>query len=170
MIRLFCMFLTAFHFSVCQTGALPLDSETFSTQAVVLEQKTMETQQFMETEPSQEESNLKITVEGHELFATFEDNSSAEEFKELLSQGPLTIEMRDYGGFEKVGSLGTSFIQNDTYITAKPGDVMLYQGNQITIYYGNNAWNFTKLAKINDPSGLQEKLGEGTVSVTFSME
>ena len=112
---------------------------------------------------------MKITVGDCELQATFEDNSSAEEFRELLEEGPLTIEMEDYGGFEKVGPLGTSLSRNDTQITTQPGDVILYQGNQITIYYGTNSWSFTRLARIDDPSGLQEKLGEGTVSVTFSL-
>ena len=113
---------------------------------------------------------MKITVGDQELLATFADNSSAEEFRELLSQGPLTIEMEDYGGFEKVGPLGTTLTRNDTRITTEPGDVILYQGNQLTIYYGTNSWRFTRLARIDDPSGLQEVLGEGTVSVTFSLE
>lgn len=113
---------------------------------------------------------MKITVGDYELLATFEENSSAEEFRELLASGPVTIEMEDYGGFEKVGPLGTSLTRNDTQITTEPGDVILYQGNQITIYYGTNSWSFTRLARIDDPSGLQEKLGSGTVSVTFSLE
>lgn len=113
---------------------------------------------------------MKITVGDQELLAAFADNSSAEEFRELLAQGPLTIEMEDYGGFEKVGPLGTTLTRNDTQITTEPGDVILYQGNQITIYYGTNSWSFTRLARIDDPSGLQEVLGEGAVSVTFSLE
>ena len=113
---------------------------------------------------------MKITVGEQELLAAFADNSSAEEFRELLPQGPLTIEMEDYGGFEKVGPLGTTLTRNDTRITTEPGDVILYQGNQITIYYGTNSWSFTRPARIDDPSGLQEVLGEGTVSVTFSLE
>ncbi len=120
-------------------------------------------------DPGQEEPALKITVGDHELLATFEDNSSAEEFQALLAQGPLTIDMEDYGGFEKVGPLGTTLTRNDTQITTQPGDVILYQGNQITIYYDTNSWSFTRLARIDDPSGLQEKLGDGTVQVTFSL-
>lgn len=117
----------------------------------------------------QEETRLKITVGDEELPATFADNSSAEAFRELLAQGPLTIEMADYGGFEKVGALGTELTRNDRQITSQPGDVILYQGNQITIYYGTNSWSFTRLATIDDPTDLEEKLGAGTVSVTFSL-
>lgn len=113
---------------------------------------------------------MKITVGDEKLLATLEDNSSAREFKELLAQGPVTIEMEDYGGFEKVGPLGTTLTRNDQQITTEPGDVILYQGNQITIYYGTNTWNFTRLAKIDDPTDLQAKLGEGRVQVTFSLE
>ena len=112
---------------------------------------------------------MKITVGNYELQATFADNSSAEEWKELLSQGPITVEMEDYGGFEKVGPLGTTLTRNDQQITTEPGDVILYQGNQITIYYGTNSWSFTRLAKIDDPTDLQAKLGDGTVQVTFSL-
>ena len=117
----------------------------------------------------QEETRLKITVGDEELPATFADNSSAEAFRELLAQEPLTIEMADYGGFEKVGVLGTELTRNDRQITTQPGDVILYQGNQITIYYGTNSWSFTRLATIDDPTDLEEKLGAGTVSVTFSL-
>lgn len=126
--------------------------------------------QSAETASGQEETALKITVGDEELLATLEDNSSAREFKELLAQGPATIEMEDYGGFEKVGTLGTTLTRNDQQITTEPGDVILYQGNQITIYYGTNTWNFTRLAKIDDPTDLQAKLGEGRVQVTFSLE
>ena len=126
--------------------------------------------QSAETASGQEETALKITVGDEKLLATLEDNSSAREFKELLAQGPVTIEMEDYGGFEKVGPLGTKLTRNDQQITTEPGDVILYQGNQITIYYGTNTWNFTRLAKIDDPADLQAKLGEGRVQVTFSLE
>ena len=121
-------------------------------------------------EPTQEEPTLTITFGDHVLSATFADNSSAAEFQALLAQGPLTIEMEDYGGFEKVGPLGTSLTRNDAQITTEPGDIILYQGNQITVYYGTNTWSFTRLARIDDPTDLQEKLVDGTVSITFSLD
>lgn len=156
--------------SACGSDAAHMDSEISLSSADYLEQEVKETQKPIETETDEEEGILKIKVGEYELLADFENNSSAEEFKELLSQGPLTIEMDDYGGFEKVGNLGTTLARNDTQITTEPGDIILYQGNQITIYYGVNSWNFTRLAKINDPSDLKEKLGDGTVLVTFSLE
>ena len=111
-----------------------------------------------------------ITVGEHILHAVPEHNDSAKEWLELLEEGNLTVEMEDYGGFEKVGDLGAELTRNDEPITAEPGDVILYQGNQITIYYGTNSWNFTRLARIEDTEGLKDKLGEGKVTVTVSLE
>lgn len=170
MAKILCIFLTVLGLFPCLVGRMPAGAETSHPQIAASDQKTVETQPSTETKPNQEASTLKITVGAYEWSATFENNSSAEGFQKLLSQGPLTIEMDDYGGFEKVGPLGTTLPCNDTRITTEPGDVILYQGNQITIYYGTNSWNFTRLAKIDDPSSLQEKLGDGTVSVMFSLE
>jgi hypothetical protein len=170
-LRLLCILLAIFGLSACGTGEAPAEPVTSPPQAVVSPQESPEPQQAEESdEPSQEESALKITVGEYELSATFADNRSAEEFKQLLAQGPVTVEMEDYGGFEKVGPLGTTLTRSDEQITTQPGDVILYQGNQITIYYGTNSWNFTRLAKIDDPTDLEAKLGEGTVQVTFSLE
>lgn len=168
MVKLLCMLFAAFSLSACGGTGAPAAPGTAQTGTA--ETETAESQSTESMESSQEGSALKITVGEQELLATFADNSSAEEFRELLAQGPLTIEMEDYGGFEKVGPLGTTLTRNDTQITTEPGDVILYQGNQITIYYGTNSWSFTRLARIDDPSGLQEVLGEGAVSVTFSLE
>lgn len=99
------------------------------------------------------------------------ENSSADAFLALLKTGDVTIEMQDYGSFEKVGSLGTTLPRNDEPITTEPGDVILYQGNQITIYYDVNSWSFTRLGKIQGLSQaeLKEILGAGNASVTFSL-
>lgn len=167
--KLFCVFLALLMLSACTAPSAQQTQPPVSAQPsppAALPQ----TIQPENTAPSQEEPILKITFGEHTLTASFENNRSAEEFQELLAQGPLTIEMQDYGGFEKVGSLGTTLTRCDESITTKPGDVILYQGNQITLYYDTNTWNFTRLARIDDASGLKEKLGDGTVQVTFSLE
>ena len=166
MTRILYLFLAVLGLSGCGNSSSPADAAPPPSQSVISEQESSQSQ---DNSSSQEEPMLKITVGDQELLATFADNSSAEAFRDLLAQGPVTISMDDYGGFEKVGSLGTTLTRNDTRITTQPGDVILYQGNQITIYYGTNTWNFTRLAKINDSTDLQAKLGTGTVQVTFSL-
>lgn len=114
---------------------------------------------------------LTITANGTTFTASFEDNPSAKAFAELLQNGPLTLSLRDYGNFEKVGPLGTSLPTNDEQITTKPGDVILYQGNQITVYYDTNTWSFTRLAHIDGATRevLLAAFGQGDVEVTFSL-
>lgn len=122
---------------------------------------------------------IDITSESgkHTLTATLVDNSSAVAFYELLKKGPLTVDMHDYGSFEKVGSLGTSLPRNDSQITTEAGDIILYQGNQITIYYDTNSWNFTRLGKVVSTGStttitqaeLKKILGKGDVTAVFSV-
>jgi len=112
---------------------------------------------------------IKSDSGNHTLTATLENNSSAEAFYELLKKGAVTISMSDYGNFEKVGSLGTTLPRNDKQITTSAGDIILYQGNQITIYYDKNSWNFTRLGKVEDVSQLKTILGKGDVTAVFSI-
>ena len=112
---------------------------------------------------------ITLSFNGHTYTATLADNPSAKAFAELLEDGPLTVSASDYGNFEKVGSLGRSLPRTDEQITTAPGDIILYQGNQITVYYAKNTWNFTRLGQIDDPSGLREALGNGDVDITFQL-
>lgn len=115
---------------------------------------------------------MKIT-EGDTVFtATLADNSSAAALKELLVKGPLTINMHDYANMEKVGPIGTSLPTNDEHIVTEPGDIILYLGNSLVIYYDTNTWNFTRIGRLNDvtQAELLEALGKGDVTVTFSLE
>ena len=122
-------------------------------------------------------SDMKITIQissdsgSHTLTATLADNSSARAFYELLEKGPVTIKMHDYGNFEKVGSLGSSLPRNDTQITTEAGDIILYQGNQITIYYDTNSWSFTRLGKVDGVTQAELKriLGKGDVTAVFNI-
>ena len=115
--------------------------------------------------------SIQITSDSgsHKLTATLVDNSSATAFYELLKKGPLTVDMHDYGSFEKVGPLGTKLPRNDTQITTQAGDIILYQGNQITIYYDTNSWNFTRLGKVDGvtQAELKKILGKGDVTAVF---
>ena len=117
--------------------------------------------------------SIQITTDSgsHSLAATLANNSSAMAFYELLEKGPVTIKMTDYGNFEKVGPLGTKLPRNDTQITTQAGDIILYQGNQITIYYDTNSWNFTRLGKVDGvtQAELKKILGKGNVTAVFEI-
>jgi hypothetical protein len=131
----------------------------------------------VETEPNQDNSNameassMNIQIGDHVLTATLVENSSVDALKEALSEGPITVDMRDYGSMEKVGSLGMDLPTNDEQITTEAGDIILYQGNAFVIYYAPNSWNFTRLGKIDDVAAeeLREILGDSNVTVTLSL-
>lgn len=114
---------------------------------------------------------IKLEANGVVLQATLEDNSSARAFADLLAKGETTVSMHDYAGMEKVGDLSQSLPRNDRQISVGPGDIILYQGDQITVYYGTNSWNFTKLGHVEnaDADELRSILGAGDIDVTFSL-
>ena len=126
---------------------------------------------FAEKEESDMNRRILITVNGITRTATLADNPSADAFRILLQTGDVTVEMHDYGGFEKVGPLGTGIIRSDTYIMTAPGDIILYLGNRITIYYDVNSWEFTLLGHVDDATeeNMREFLGDGDPAVTFSL-
>lgn len=111
--------------------------------------------------------DIEITANGKIFSATLNDNETARAFSEML---PLTLEMRDYSGFEKVGSLEKSLPTSNIQITTQSGDIVLYNGNQIVVFYGSNSWSYTRLGKIDDLTGWKEALGDGDVSVTFQIK
>ena len=120
--------------------------------------------------PKEEIGMFYIHVHEAVLAVKAENNSSSEALLQLLKAGDITISMHDYGNFEKVGPLGISIPRNDEDITTTPGDVILYQGNQVTVYYDENRWDFTKLGHIDiDQDELKSILGSGDVTVVLSV-
>ena len=115
---------------------------------------------------------MKVIVGDTVFTATLADNSSAQALKELIAEEPLTISMSDYGNMEKVGPIGQSLPENNEQITTEAGDIILYLGNSLVIYYDTNSWNFTRIGKINDVTQeeLKAVLGSGNVTVTFELE
>ncbi|MCM1048870.1 MAG: cyclophilin-like fold protein [Clostridiales bacterium] len=117
-------------------------------------------------------NQIYIKVGENILTATLEDNESTEALKELLADSPLTITASNYGGFEKVCSLGTELPRNDSQITTSARDICLYNGNQIVIFYGSNSWAYTRLGKISDidNSELEKILSGKETEITLSLE
>lgn len=114
--------------------------------------------------------NMKVQVGDAVFSATLEENEAVTAFVEMMREGSVAIQMSDYSGFEKVGPLGTSLPANNSQTTTHAGDIVLYNGNQIVIFYGSNSWSYTRLGHIGDLTGWEEALGDGDVTVTFSLE
>ena len=122
------------------------------------------------TEDINMEKTLHLFINDREIAVNWEDNESVKALIDLASSGPLTVQMSMYGGFEQVGSLGTTLPRNDSQTTTQSGDIVLYSGNQIVIFYGSNSWAYTRLGKVADqsPAEMKTLLGSGDVTVALS--
>ena len=118
------------------------------------------------------ENKINITIDGQSMLATLVDNVATKALAEKLANGPVTITMNSYGGFEKVGGLPWSLPSDDTQITTKPGDIMLYMGNNIVIFYGQNSWSYTRLGVLETsvPSEISNFVCTGSKQVTIYLE
>ena len=120
-----------------------------------------------------EEYMINITINGVSAVIQLEKNTATDALLKKLEEGNISYTAEDYGGFEKVGALGFSLPTENKYITAQPGDVMLYQGNQLVIFYGQNGWQYTPIGRIEGltQEQLEELLsaGRGDVTVNLSL-
>jgi hypothetical protein len=122
-------------------------------------------------EPVEQElqDTIKIVVNETELIVNLEDNRTKKALLEKLDDGDIIINAQDYSNFEKVGDLGFNLPRSDKYIKTEPGDVILYSGNQIVLFYGTNTWNYTKIGKINITGDeLKSILGDGDITYTIT--
>ena len=165
------------------TASEPLESEKPS---VLEEESKQQTETVEDTdEPAQpqqtapdvqssaeEDTEMKMNVQvgGAVFSATLENNEAVSELVAMMQESPVVIEMSDYSGFEKVGSLGRRLTASNSQTTTHAGDIVLYNGNQIVIFYGSNSWSYTRLGHIDDLTGWEDALGSGDVTVTFSLE
>ena len=124
-----------------------------------------------ETEVEREDIIMKMNVQiGDTSFiATLEDNVATSELIEMMREAPVTINMSDYSGFEKVGPLGRSLTTDNHQTTTSAGDIVLYSGNQIVMFYGSNSWSYTRIGKIDDLTGWEDALGSGSITAVFSL-
>ena len=125
-----------------------------------------------QTTKEDETVNMKLTLKINdiEVDVIWTDNDSVRALKNLAKDG-LTINMSKYGGFEQVGSIGSTLPSSDTRITTSPGDIVLYSSNQIVLFYDSNTWSYTKLGHINlSKSELVELLGEvDSITITLNL-
>ena len=116
-------------------------------------------------------NTVYIKINNRVLSIELEDNSATIELKERLKNGDIIVNAHEYGGFEKVGELGFSLPREDLNITTSSGDIVLYQGNQISVFYNSNSWSYTKLGRLQNVSTneLKNILGNGDVTITFTL-
>ncbi len=108
---------------------------------------------------------MRLLIGKTEVPVTWENNASVEALKELR---PITIQMSMYGGFEQVGSIGQSIVRNDVQTETSYGDIVLYSGNRIVIFYGSNSWAYTRLGHVDlSQQEMREMLGGGDVAITL---
>ncbi len=120
------------------------------------------------------EQKLCISINGKKALATLEKNVSTAALVEKLKSENITYNAQDYGGFEKVGDLGFNLPTADRQMTSKSGDIFLYVGSSLVIFYGENSWSYTKIGTLDGMkcNEVKEFLygGKGNVSVTLSLE
>ena len=116
---------------------------------------------------------MYITIGGVTRSATLVDNAATRELAARLQEAPIAVTLNASGGFEIWGSLGFSLPTSNEQVNAQPGDIVLYNGSNICMFYGTNSWSYTRLGKID---GLTEselgtflKAGESNISVTLSV-
>ena len=148
--------------TTAETTVPPAESKPEETQS--------ETSKDTEEKPAMK--TLIMKIDGKKVTVDWEENESVAALTELVKDKPLTVQTSMYGGFEQVGSIGTSLPRNDAQTTTQAGDIVLYSGNQIVVFYGTNSWAYTRLGHITDKTAAQMKdlLGNGNVTIEFSLE
>ena len=117
----------------------------------------------------QTEMKMNVKIGDYTFTATLEENAAVEELLDIMKEEPVVIEMDDYSGFEKVGPLGKSLTASNSQTTTKAGDIVLYNGNNIVMFYGSNSWSYTRIGKIDDLTDWEKALGSGSITAEFTL-
>jgi len=156
----FALLLTA-----CSSGGQAMDGE------VIKETPDADTSQESETESQmtdEKKTDMKLIIGEAEVPVIWEANDSVDALREIVKEEPLTIQMSMYGGFEQVGPIGQDIVSNDRQTTTQAGDIVLYSGDQIVVFYGSNSWAYTRLGHVDlSQKEMEDLLGNGDVILTF---
>ena len=125
----------------------------------------------VEEEPAQMPT-LMLSIDGTPVTVLWEDNETVSELLTATQNGAIEVSASRYGGFEQVGSLPQSFSRNDVQTTTQPGDIVLYSGNQLVVFFGSNSWSYTRLGHVNGMSSeeLSDLLNKDVVMIELSAE
>ena len=134
---------------------------------VVKEEEIIENNTTME-----DEKMLQMKIDDTYVEVRWEDNASVDALKELCKESEFKIQMSMYGGFEQVGYIGQDLPRDDVQTTTSYGDIVLYSGNNIVVFYGSNSWAYTRLGNIEnmDQDQLRDLLSNGDVIITLYQE
>ena len=169
MIRIALLLGIVFSLSACGTARAAAGRQAGpGTQTAAAATETVTT----ETTDEVQKTMLQMKIGETKVKVRWEDNASVAALKELCKDTPLIIQMSMYGGFEQVGPLGTRLPSDDVRTRTASGDIVLYSGSQIVVFYGSNSWAYTRLGHIEDQddAAMAALLGRGDVTITLSME
>ena len=136
-----------------------------TAESSTVEETANEEEQLSKTESTETEDTMRLLIGETEVPVMWEENASVEALRALC---PLTIQMSMYGGFEQVGSIGQSIVRDDVQTNTSFGDIVLYSGNQIVVFYGSNSWAYTRLGHVDlSQQEMRALLGGGDVVITL---
>lgn len=161
---LLCLFLTV---GLCLTGCFGQSKQSDTPLSTLGASNTLQesksgTQINAPTEDMTEQ-RLTMTIDGTAVDVQWEDNDTVAELSAYAQNDPLIVNASVYGGFEQVGRLPQSLSRNDVQMTTQPGDIVLYSGNQLAVFFGSNSWSYTKLGRI-------EKLSTAELAVLMNKD
>ena len=152
------------------------NAETESSEENVMSEGTAKYQQAEKDESAEDEAigdgSMTMKIGDTKVNVDWEDNQAVERLRDMAKDGDITIQMSMYGGFEQVGSIGQSLPRDDKQTTTSSGDIVLYSGNQMVVFYGSNSWSYTRLGHISDKNEAEmaDLLSQGDVKITISIE
>ncbi len=157
-------------FVVCSQNHEKSEEVDVSQNEQIVESPSSDYQKIQKEKDDLSTNTIIIEVNNTELIVELEDNIATKELVQKLDSGSIVVNALEYGGFEKVGSLGFSLTKDDHQITTEAGDIVLYQGNHISLFYNSNSWSYTKLGKVTNMSKEELKQVLGSDDVTMLLK
>lgn len=123
-----------------------------------------------ETEVQEEEAvTMKLYINDTEVPVVWENNAAVEALAAEAGKGDIVVKMSMYGGNEQFGPLGKSYPASNHQVTTSNGDIVLFNNDQIVVFYGSNTWSYTRLGKMALPEDeVTELLSNGDITLRLT--